>query len=264
MPATRLASSRQTISPAPLTVDRPLRPTQLPATGPAPFGAAPVQRSAARAAAQPTHEPKVHRGEPVTSVARTLNARAFSHAGDVYIPAEAGSLESGTGRSLLAHEMTHVRQQRELGASRPSPETDQGLALETEARRAESWALSTDLTLASPAGSPAPTPLQASYAHAPAGVTPMSPALASAISSTSRGHAMPSASTTFGGVQLADDQPPAAPAGPDAAQSGALPTGMGERELQELLRQLYPKLRLQLANELLVARERAGLLTDLR
>jgi hypothetical protein len=38
---------------------------------------------------------------------------------------------------------------------------------------------------------------------------------------------------------------------------------MDERQMEDLLRRLYPKLRVQLARELLVARERAGLLTDL-
>ena len=54
-----------------------------------------------------------------------------------------------------------------------------------------------------------------------------------------------------------------ATAGAGGVAAGASPIGLGERDLEDLLRKLYPKLRTQLSRELLVARERAGLLTDL-
>jgi hypothetical protein len=39
---------------------------------------------------------------------------------------------------------------------------------------------------------------------------------------------------------------------------------MSDRDLDEMLQRLYPRLRRSLSSELLVARERAGMLADLR
>jgi len=53
--------------------------------------------------------------------------------------------------------------------------------------------------------------------------------------------------------------------GPGAASTDPSPvSAMGEREMEELLRKLYPKLRSLFTRELLVARERAGSLADAR
>jgi hypothetical protein len=57
-------------------------------------------------------------------------------------------------------------------------------------------------------------------------------------------------------------------AGGEVGGAGAgAPTGasgqLDDRAVEDLLRRLYPRLRMQLSRELLVARERAGLLTDL-
>jgi hypothetical protein len=62
-------------------------------------------------------------------------------------------------------------------------------------------------------------------------------------------------------VQLAVDGPSPAAAGPAAA---AAPAGQSEKELDDLARKLYGHLRAQLRFELLIDRERAGLLTDWR
>jgi hypothetical protein len=60
---------------------------------------------------------------------------------------------------------------------------------------------------------------------------------------------------------------------PDGAPSGAGSTPgspgspvspIAERDLDEMVRRLYPRLRRSLSSELLVARERAGTLADLR
>ena len=78
--------------------------------------------------------------------------------------------------------------------------------------------------------------------------------------------------TFHAGIQAAEgDAPPPAPgpaapaAGGGAGATGGAPSAaMGDRELEELLHRLYPRLRHTLADEFLVARERAGVLTDLR
>lgn len=51
-------------------------------------------------------------------------------------------------------------------------------------------------------------------------------------------------------------------AGPGTAEG--VGASLGERELDEMVRRLYPRLRRSLSTELLVARERAGMLADLR
>ncbi len=63
-------------------------------------------------------------------------------------------------------------------------------------------------------------------------------------------------------MQRADDTAPSseAPAG-SAGPPGAVPTG--DKELDELARRLYDRIRSRLRGELLVDRERAGLLSDL-
>jgi hypothetical protein len=48
------------------------------------------------------------------------------------------------------------------------------------------------------------------------------------------------------------------------APSGGPATTIAERDLDEMVRRLYPRLRRSLSSELLVARERAGTLADLR
>jgi hypothetical protein len=61
---------------------------------------------------------------------------------------------------------------------------------------------------------------------------------------------------------------PAAPAqgglGGSATQTTGAPGAIPERDLDEMVRRLYPRLRRSLSSELLVARERAGTLADLR
>jgi hypothetical protein len=71
-------------------------------------------------------------------------------------------------------------------------------------------------------------------------------------------------------VQRADAVPsaptPSAPRAAETNASGSASGGagqLGDREVEELLGRLYPRLRMQLSRELLVARERSGLLTDL-
>lgn len=56
--------------------------------------------------------------------------------------------------------------------------------------------------------------------------------------------------------------PPVTSVDSGLGSSGPGLAAMGERETEELLRKLYPKLRLSLTRELLVARERAGSLAD--
>lgn len=75
----------------------------------------------------------VHRGPQVSVEARALGARAFTRGGEVFLPAEAGPLDTPKARGLLAHELVHAVQQRTLGPSLPAAHTPAGMALEAEA-----------------------------------------------------------------------------------------------------------------------------------
>jgi hypothetical protein len=75
----------------------------------------------------------VVRGPVVSAQARSLGARAFTRAGKVHLPDEAGPLTSPKARGLVAHELVHAVQQRTLGLSLPSPSSEHGQALEAEA-----------------------------------------------------------------------------------------------------------------------------------
>lgn len=75
----------------------------------------------------------VVRGPVVSAQARSLGARAFTRAGKVHLPDEAGPVASPKARGLIAHELVHAVQQRTLGLSLPSPSSEHGQALEAEA-----------------------------------------------------------------------------------------------------------------------------------
>ncbi|MFF4369386.1 DUF4157 domain-containing protein [Streptomyces sp. NPDC001594] len=79
----------------------------------------------------------VHRGRAASERAARMSARAFTEGGAVFLPKEAGDLESGRGRGLLAHELTHAVQQERHGAALPAEDTREGLSLEIEALVAE-------------------------------------------------------------------------------------------------------------------------------
>jgi hypothetical protein len=71
-------------------------------------------------------------------MAGALDARAFTHGGEIFLPDKHGPLTGQKAQSLLAHEMTHVVQQRRLGSSLPDETTAHGQRLEAEAASAES------------------------------------------------------------------------------------------------------------------------------
>ena len=76
---------------------------------------------------------RVHTDSTADSLARSVSARAFTTGTDVYFAS--GEYRPGTsdGDSLLAHELTHVTQQRGAPASGPLTVSEPGDAMETEA-----------------------------------------------------------------------------------------------------------------------------------
>ncbi|MEO5841405.1 MAG: DUF4157 domain-containing protein [Acidimicrobiales bacterium] len=94
----------------------------------------------------------VRRGSDATEEARQLGARAFARDGEVFVPIDAGPLDEAPAKSLLAHELTHLVQQRRRSAPLPTEGSPEGRALEAEAQRSERF-------VRGDPGAPAPGPM---------------------------------------------------------------------------------------------------------
>ncbi|MGC9665881.1 eCIS core domain-containing protein, partial [Planosporangium sp. 12N6] len=79
----------------------------------------------------------VHRGPTADSGAERLAARAYTADAEVYLPLAAGEATGPQGRALLAHELVHAVQQRDLGGSLPAESSPEGARLEADALAAE-------------------------------------------------------------------------------------------------------------------------------
>jgi hypothetical protein len=79
----------------------------------------------------------VYRGPQVDAAAKARGARAFAAGGAVFLPDDAGPVDSPATRGLLAHELVHAVQQRTLGPHLPGPGSAVGQQLEAEAQAAE-------------------------------------------------------------------------------------------------------------------------------
>jgi hypothetical protein len=292
---------------------------------------------------------RVHRGDEAERVTADAHARAVTRGGEVFIPDTAGRLDTGAGRGLLAHELTHVIQQRRLGTSVPLEHSPAGRRLEAEASM-------TERHVRGDAGAPAPPPAAAQpVAPAPTAATPAVPAdddaratardIQDDLIASGRAFRMPDGSIVFpgSGMHLPEQRPshvqpavamqrapadsapmvadaapaavggdynPASDAGylpmPDmptaqnaapspvgapvptqsrpapiaaAAPSSSSPAAAAASpqaapapapepappiDVDDLARRVYGQVRTQLRSELLIDRERAGLLTDFR
>jgi hypothetical protein len=94
---------------------------------------------------------QVRRDREAELLATAAHARAVTRGGEVFIPASEGRLDSGPGSGLLAHELTHVIQQRRLGRSVPLEHSPAG-------RRLEADAAMTERHVRGDLGAPAPPP----------------------------------------------------------------------------------------------------------
>jgi hypothetical protein len=84
----------------------------------------------------PLSDVRVHADAEADALAQSVSARAFTTGSDVYFAA--GEYEPGSsgGQRLLAHELTHVVQQRGATSSGPLAVSQPGDALEVEAEAA--------------------------------------------------------------------------------------------------------------------------------
>lgn len=229
----------------------------------APLPGPEAARAAAGSAVMPTAGDgpvKVNRDQSAGDLSKSLDARSFTHGGEIFLPASHGPLTSGTGRALLAHELTHVTQQRRLGSSLPDERSPQGRTFEAEAVAAER---SGQLPLASShAGHDHGDDAPAGKAGSPAGPGSNGPRpqRAGVPGAAPPPEIAPTGTTTidFSHVQRAPENPePPRSSAPEART-------YSEPELEDLARQLHGRIGRMLRRELLVDRERAGLAMDIR
>jgi hypothetical protein len=79
---------------------------------------------------------RLHTDALADSLARSVQARAFTTGADIYFASGEYRPESPSGRELLAHELAHVVQQRGAPTSGPLVVSQPGDALELQAERA--------------------------------------------------------------------------------------------------------------------------------
>ena len=250
----------------------------------------------------------VRRGRAVSRQATRLDAAAFSREGAVYLPDAAGTLNQAAAGALLAHELTHVVQQRTLGSALPSEASPEGRALEEQALATQRWFLGAAGAVPAqvmPPGAAAAWPPRAPVMRhlrlAPAAseaaeispaFLPVNPAGELGVQRQPAGAAAPSTVAGPASTQWHAAYPAPMLAsmieeteGPGASDVAIddehdwiaeLRTSIAELAdqrhidpddpvgLDELAAKLYGRLRSKLRLELIVDRERAGLLTDFR
>jgi hypothetical protein len=86
----------------------------------------------------PLSDVRIHTDDKADALASSVSARAFTTGNDVFFKKGEYSPGSSGGQELLAHELTHVVQQRGASTSGPLQVSQPGDALETEAESAAS------------------------------------------------------------------------------------------------------------------------------
>jgi hypothetical protein len=81
------------------------------------------------------HDVSVHTDATAGALARSVSARAFTVGRDVFFAAGTYRPHTGDGRRLIAHELTHVAQQRGAAVTGPLVVSDPGDPLERDAER---------------------------------------------------------------------------------------------------------------------------------
>lgn len=233
----------------------------------------------------------VHRGPATARAASDLQARAFTVDSEVHLPDKLGPTSHGEGRETLAHELTHVVQQRRLGAVKPDESSSSGEAMEAEARTvARRVAGSQRVSVAAP---PArrPTVAMVHSARPPDPAAPQQPtsslsfdqqrSMAAQIEDTAMSSGIatriPNGGIAFGGTspsasmaasavgaQREPERSNAAVATPVAGPSPPSEDPLSPEKLDELATRLYDGIQSRLRRDLLLQRERSGSLFDRR
>jgi hypothetical protein len=194
-----------------------------------------IRRSMEKVVGTDLSSVRVHRGDDSAETARDLRAAAYTSETEVHIPSHHGSLHSPTASRLLAHELVHVGQQKRFGDQLPEEDSHEGQVLEREAQEmADHW-------MSGSVQSPGPS------AQPPSVSTP----------ATAAPDARPA---TVGGPQPQRAETTA------ALSAAGVPGGEASvaQDDDELARRLYDRIRSRLRADLLIDRERAGLIADRR
>lgn len=218
----------------------------------------------------------ISRGPDTGPQASAMDARAFTSGGEIVLPPDAGPIERPRTRALLGHELTHAAQQRALGPNLPPEDSAAGAALEGAAVAVERRLLGQERQ-------------QPPLSHAPPRPSPASPGMPV----QRQTEELPGGQDVFDPFGLLPRQATAPM--PDLAPDGALfpaetalaaaapdvELELARTRLLELARQrlldlndpiavgelaegIYQRIRAKLRRELLIDRERSGLLSDFR
>jgi hypothetical protein len=95
-----------------------------------------VQEQAAGALGDSFADVRVHTDALAGALARSVQARAFTTGSDIFFASGEFRPQSPSGRELIAHELTHVVQQRGAPTAGAMVVSEPGDALEREAERA--------------------------------------------------------------------------------------------------------------------------------
>jgi hypothetical protein len=228
---------------------------------------------------------RVDRSEAGATAAAQLGANAFTSGSTIVLPPSHGPMEGPRARSLLAHELVHVEQQRQYGSSLPPEDSPVGQALEREAGRAEHAAATVPngtSPTSGPRGIPMPvargrTRSDGSSARGARDATGPSQrqhdggqdvSAASDLASPDMAPALfasqPPTSDTRDVLTLEAPAPQRAEMSSSPAAGGSASDDEGDAEVDELARKIYDRIQYRFRRELLLDRERSGLLVDVR
>ena len=213
---------------APLVGTRPLRPTTL----------------------QRAPEPA-----PVATSAKAVDAQPSTRGDDLVLPSSSGSPDTRPARSRFGPALSHVAPQQQDGPTMPDQALPVGQRVEVQTQSERSVSRAAELPLA---------PLQ----RAAAAESPEQELGGESTSEVVQRGMFDSLSSEVS--SLSSRVPSPAEAGSAVSTVGSAIGSMfgghkaPETDMDELAGKLYDKIRTRLKSELLVDRERAGLLTDLR
>jgi hypothetical protein len=94
---------------------------------------APVRDRVGEALDDPLTDVRVHADAHADALARSVSARAFTTGTDIFFARDEYRPQTASGDALIAHELTHVVQQRGGPVTGPLTVTEPGGALEAEA-----------------------------------------------------------------------------------------------------------------------------------
>ena len=243
----------------------------------------------------PLSDVPVHRGPSSAIAASAIGARAYTAGAEVHLPAALGATSHGAARETLAHELTHVAQQRRLGAVAPVEDSPAGAGMEDEARSvARRVSVPQRVEVAPPAiRRPAvalshvaaartslPSPAASTSSLSPSDQRAMAHHIESSALSSGVATRLPGGGVAFGGSAPANstigvqrepersdlpDNQTSHGTGPVAEPAPSSPLDdLTPERVAELASRLYDGIRARLRHDLLVQRERAGALFDHR